>query len=129
MDGRGSAVAARAPNRALPTHTPPTYPPRPQGWADRATGEVCLDFRADFFFTGLFGIYAPPAIEVTTTLTTGSVAGSILRGKGARLGPDGVARLAGIAAVKPTGDGFLDWFLRAPTECLAELSAEFEFGA
>ena len=98
------------------------------GWVEEGSGVVELDFRADFFFTGLFGLYAPPAIKVTTRLSTAGATGSMLTGTGRRRAPDGSARLAGVARVDPTGDALLDWFLRAPSECLAELEADLVLG-
>jgi hypothetical protein len=102
------------------------------GWLDPATGAASLDFRADFFFTA-FGVYAPPAIKVSTTLTTGTAAGASLSGAGApRDAATGAVRLAGVADVAPTGDGFLDWFLRTGegkrSECLAVLDGELILG-
>lgn len=98
------------------------------GWMDDGSGDVELDFRADFFFTGLFGLYAPPAIKVTTRLSTDGAKGTMLTGTGRKRGAGGGARLAGVARVDATGDALLDWFLRAPSECVAELEAELVLG-
>ena len=113
------------------------------GWIRRKTGEVSLDFEARFFFTA-FGLYKPPPLFVSTTLTTGeatrsknnksSDSGVRLSGRGRALddasggGRGGSVALSGIAVVEPVGDFFLDSFLMLPTECLAELKAELEFG-
>lgn len=86
---------------------------------------MSLDFDADFYFTAFGKLYAPPAIVVETTLTTGQAAGSQLTGQGQpRDAATNSVRLAGVSSVRKTGDGLLDAFLRAPSECLAVLEAE-----
>lgn len=109
-------------------------PLRLAGWVRRATGEVSLDFEANFRFSA-FGLYRPPPLFVSTTLTTGEarskgkVEGSgRLSGRGEPLRADGSVALSGVAVVEPVGDFFLDSFLMLPTECLAELRAELELG-
>ena len=103
------------------------------GWVRRATGEVSLDFEARFSFSAL-GLYRPPPLFVSTTLTTGEArggkgGGSVgLSGRGEALGADGSVALSGVAVVEPVGDFILDSFLMLPTECLAELRAELELG-
>lgn len=97
-----------------------------QGWIHPPTGAVSLAFDADFFFTA-FGVYKPPAICVVTNLTTGATTGKQLSGDGApRDLRTGAVRLAGVSTVARTGDGLLDAFLRAPSECLAVLDADLE---
>lgn len=111
-------------------------PLRLAGWVRRATGEVSLDFDANFRFS-TFGLYRPPPLFVSTTLTTGEArseedgrgSGSgRLSGRGEPLRADGSVALSGVAVVEPVGDFFLDSFLMLPTECLAELRAELELG-
>lgn len=116
-------------------------PLRLSGWVRRATGEVSLDFEANFSFSA-FGLYRPPPLFVSTTLTTGEArskgegdgkgsggGGGRLSGRGEPLGADGRVALSGVAVVEPVGDFFLDSFLMLPTECLAELRAELELGS
>ena len=103
-----------------------TTPPTHQGWIHPPTGAVSLAFDADFFFTA-FGVYKPPAIGVVTNLITGATTGKQLSGAGApRDARTGAVRLAGVSTVARTGDGLLDAFLRAPSECLAVLDADLE---
>lgn len=111
-------------------------PLRLAGWVRRATGEVSLDFDANFRFSA-FGLYRPPPLFVSTTLTTGEArskkesgkrSGGRLSGRGEPLRADGSVALSGVAVVEPVGDFFLDSFLMLPTECLAELRAELELG-
>ena len=112
------------------------------GWVRRPTGEVSLDFQANFRFSA-FGLYRPPPLFVSTTLTTGearsedagkgdggggSGGGRRLSGRGEALRADGRVALSGVAVVEPVGDFFLDAFLMLPTECLAVLWAELELG-
>lgn len=68
---------------------------------------------------------APPALP---SLASAAQSQGVLRhGRGRRLGPDGRARLVGVARVPPTGDALLDAFLQLPTDALAVLSAELTF--
>lgn len=104
------------------------------GWIRRGTGEVSLDFEARFLFTA-FGLYAPPPLFVSATLTTGearsksrSASNVRLSGRGEALDNDGRVSLSGVAVVEPVGDFFLDSFLMLPAECLAELKAELDLG-
>lgn len=113
-------------------------PLRLSGWVRRATGEVSLDFEARFSFSA-FGLYRPPPLLVSTTLTTGEAkrsksdkekgGSSRLSGRGEALKENGRVALSGVAVVEPVGDFLLDSFLMSPTECLAELRAELELGS
>ena len=111
-------------------------PLRLSGWIRRATGEVSLDFEAKFTCTA-FGLYRPPSLSVSATLTTGEATGRSsgegsgvrLCGRGEKLRENGRVALSGVAVVEPVGDFFLDSFLMLPTECLAELKAELELGS
>ena len=107
------------------------------GWVRRATGEVSLDFEAKFRFSA-FGLYRPPPLFVSATLTTGEAKGQSDKSSGVRLSGRGEAlrgeeggrvALSGVAVVEPVGDFLLDAFLMLPTECLAELKAELELGS
>lgn len=100
-----------------------------KGFLDRETGEVVLDFIAEFNFTTSFFswvAYAAPPLLVTTRLTTGRAQGKRLSGTGTPIAADGHARLAGVALVPRTGDWFMDAFLRLPDETLAVMSCTWQ---
>lgn len=98
-----------------------------KGTVNRKTGETNLNFNALFQFDAGSLYHAKP-LSVATTLSTEGSSGSLLRGSGARMmNGTGKAKLAGVAQVPKTGDGFLDSFLLLPSEALAVLSADLRF--
>mmetsp|Transcript_13040 Transcript_13040/g.39505 ORF Transcript_13040/g.39505 Transcript_13040/m.39505 type:complete len:264 (+) Transcript_13040:221-1012(+) len=102
-----------------------------QGTVDRGTGKVELQFEARFNFTAsVLGrtLYSAPPLLVTTALTTASAQGAQLAGQGSLMRDSGEATLVGVSLVPRTGDFLLDTFLRLPSDTLAVLSAQFEFG-
>lgn len=98
-----------------------------KGTVNRRTGETNLNFDALFQFDAGSLYHAKP-LSVATTLSTEGSSGTLLRGSGARMmNGSGKAKLAGVAQVPKTGDGFLDSFLLLPSEALAVLSADLTF--
>lgn len=97
-----------------------------KGTINMKTGEANLDFDAAFQFDA-GSIYHAAPLSVLTTLSTEGSSGDLLQGMGNRMTADGKAKLAGVARVPKTGDGFLDSFLLLPSEALAVLSAEIRF--
>ncbi|GBF96169.1 hypothetical protein Rsub_08917 [Raphidocelis subcapitata] len=104
-------------------------PQRFEGTLDRATGVMELSFLARFEFTA-GSLYKAPPLIVETVLTTEHSEGQIHSADGRRLGPDGSARLVGVARV-PRVEAENDWwtniFLMLPTDALAVMDARFEF--
>lgn len=90
--------------------------------------QVDLRFRANFWFS-VGSIYKAPPLLVETILTSEESNGDMRRGRGERLNQDGICRLVGVARIEPINDSFMDTFLRLPTECLADLSAEISFSS
>jgi hypothetical protein len=103
-------------------------PTRLEGYVDRSTGMVELDFEARFMFTA-GKLYKAPPLLVTTHLTSEEVQGKIRTGQGSRLDEHGFARLVGVATVPKTQDWALDKFLMLPTETYAVMSSQFLFDA
>ena len=99
-----------------------------KGTVNVRTGEANLDFDARFQFDAGSLYHAAP-LSIVTRLSSEGSAGRMLRGSGERLGgaEGGRVKLAGVASVPKTGDGFLDGFLMLPSEALAVLSAEIRF--
>lgn len=97
-----------------------------EGFIDRDTGEVQMQFIAEFNFSA-YNAYKAPPLYVTTNLTTEQVNGSIRQGHGTRMNDKGIARLVGVATVPTTTDIFINKFLMLPTETFAIMSSEFTF--
>ncbi|KAL2620163.1 hypothetical protein R1flu_000368 [Riccia fluitans] len=97
-----------------------------EGYLERSSGKVELNFLANFNFT-IGTLYSAPPLVVNTVLTTETVQGAIRRGKGKRLDSTGECQLVGVAEVARVDDSFLNSFLTLPTECLAELKARLYF--
>jgi len=97
-----------------------------EGIIDKASGKVELKFQAKFFFSA-GNLYRPPPLLVNTLLTTESAQGEIRGGQGSRLDSKGNCRLVGVARLAPIDDLFMSTFLTLPSDCLAELSANFAF--
>lgn len=99
-----------------------------KGTVNVRTGEANLDFDARFQFDAGSLYHAAP-LSIVTRLSSEGSTGRMLRGSGERLGgaEGGRVKLAGVASVPKTGDGFLDGFLMLPSEALAVLSAEIRF--
>ncbi|CAK9238226.1 unnamed protein product [Sphagnum jensenii] len=97
-----------------------------EGIIDKASGKVELKFQAQFFFSA-GNLYRPPPLLVNTLLTTESAQGEIRGGQGSRLDSKGNCRLVGVARLAPIDDLFMSTFLTLPSDCLAELSANFAF--
>ncbi len=102
-----------------------------KGTVNVRTGEANLDFDARFQFDAGSLYHAAP-LSIVTRLSSEGSSGRMLRGSGERLrGVEAMAggrvKLAGVASVPKTGDGFLDSFLMLPSEALAVLSAEIQF--
>ncbi|XP_051138105.1 uncharacterized protein LOC127256245 [Andrographis paniculata] len=96
------------------------------GTIDRESGEIELNFKAEFWFS-VGTVYKAPPMLVDTVLTTEESRGKMRGGKGERMQKDGSCRLVGIATVDPIDDVFMDTFLGLPTECLAVLNAVIAF--
>eukprot|EP00898_Chlorokybus_atmophyticus_P005936 jgi/Chlat1/6343/Chrsp44S05906 len=96
-----------------------------KGFLQRDTGEVNLEFIADFLFS-IGSLYAAPPLKVVTNLTTESATGQMRSGVGSRMDGDGRCTLVGVARVPTVDDVFLNTFLRLPTDTLAKLPAQFE---
>lgn len=88
--------------------------------------QVELKFQAQFFFSA-GNLYRPPPLLVNTLLTTESAQGEIRGGQGSRLDSKGNCRLVGVARLAPIDDLFMSTFLTLPSDCLADLSANFAF--
>lgn len=88
--------------------------------------QVELKFQSAFYFS-VGTLYQPPPLLVDTVLTTEVAEGVQRRGQGNRLDASGRCRLAGVARLVPVNDWFMDNFLTLPTDCLAEMNAEFSF--
>ena len=97
-----------------------------KGTINIKTGEANLDFDAAFQFD-VGSLYHAAPLSVVTRLSSEGSEGRMLRGPGTRLDEQGKLKLAGVARVPKTGDGFLDSFLLLPSEALAVLSAEIQF--
>ncbi|KAJ9527028.1 hypothetical protein QJQ45_025259 [Haematococcus lacustris] len=116
-----------------------------QGTVDLATGQMELQFDANFVFSA-GPLYTAPPLVVRTLLTTEDTQGSFRKATGQRIvgsivkwvaagyvvhggrvGFGGHVGLVGTATVDKTGDLFLDNFLLLPTDALAIMSAELEF--
>ncbi|CAK9882890.1 unnamed protein product [Sphagnum jensenii] len=97
-----------------------------EGIIDKASGKVELKFQAKFFFSA-GNLYRPPPLLVNTLLTTESAQGEIRGGQGSRLDSKGNCRLVGVARLAPIDDLFMSTFLTLPSDCLADLSANFAF--
>lgn len=90
--------------------------------------QVELAFQAKFYFSA-GPLYRPPPLIVDTLLTTESTQGEFRGGTGSRLDNQGNCRLVGVARLAPIDDLFLSTFLALPSECLADMSANFSFTA
>lgn len=88
-----------------------------------ADGTVDLAFDARFELR-LAGRMVAPELMVTTRLGSGAVVGRRQRGQGRPLDPQGRGVLVAVAAVPPTGTGWLDRFLGLPGEALAVLGCQ-----
>jgi len=97
-----------------------------EGIIDKASGKVEMRFQAQFFFSA-GNLYRPPPLLVNTLLTTESAQGEIRGGQGSRLDSKGNCRLVGVARLAPIDDLFMSTFLTLPSDCLADLSANFAF--
>ncbi|KAL3681710.1 hypothetical protein R1sor_024666 [Riccia sorocarpa] len=97
-----------------------------EGYLERRTGKVELNFLANFYFT-IGPIYRAPPLVVNTVLTTETVQGAIRGGKGKRLDSTGECQLVGVAELARVDDSLLNSFLTLPTDCLAELKAKILF--
>ncbi|KAJ7529687.1 hypothetical protein O6H91_15G062000 [Diphasiastrum complanatum] len=97
-----------------------------EGIVDLRTGKVEMRFVANFFFSAGPWYNAPP-LFVDTLLTTDYSQGKLRNGQGSRLDTEGLCRLVGIAPLIKTEDPFLNIFLSLPTDCLANMSAQFLF--
>lgn len=100
-------------------------PERLEGQWPAAAGEpVELAFSARFRFRvgpAATPLYAPPDLRVACTLSSGRAEGQRFQASGQPCGPDGRARLVGVARIEPCGDPWLDRFLGLPDEALAVL--------
>ncbi|KAL6757422.1 hypothetical protein V8C86DRAFT_1691158, partial [Haematococcus lacustris] len=96
-----------------------------QGTVDLATGQMELQFDANFVFSA-GPLYTAPPLVVRTLLTTEDTQGSFRKATGQRI-VGSIVKLVGTATVDKTGDLFLDNFLLLPTDALAIMSAELEF--
>ncbi|XP_077248611.1 ATP-dependent Clp protease ATP-binding subunit [Tasmannia lanceolata] len=99
-----------------------------KGTIDEETGQVDLEFRAKFWFSG-GSIYRAPPLVVETLLTSEESRGEIKKGKGERLDGEGKCRLVGVATIEPIDDIFMNSFLGLPTECLADMNAKISITA
>ncbi|KAJ9527560.1 hypothetical protein QJQ45_025834 [Haematococcus lacustris] len=97
----------------------------PQGTVDLATGQMELQFDANFVFSA-GPLYTAPPLVVRTLLTTEDTQGTFRKATGQRI-VGSLVKLVGTATVDKTGDLFLDNFLLLPTDALAIMSAELEF--
>ncbi|KAG6551212.1 hypothetical protein Mapa_007448 [Marchantia paleacea] len=97
-----------------------------EGYLERSTGKVELQFLANFYFT-VGTLYSAPPLVVNTVLTTEAVQGALRGGKGKRLDSYGNCQLVGVALVEPVDDLFMNTFLTLPTDCLAEMAAQITF--
>ncbi|GBG91725.1 hypothetical protein CBR_g53539 [Chara braunii] len=97
-----------------------------EGYMDRSTGKVELNFLAQFLFT-VGSLYKAPPLLVETTLTTETARGSMRGGVGKRIDASGNCKLVGIATVPRVDDHFMNAFLMLPTEVLAIMQSRFEF--
>jgi hypothetical protein len=95
-------------------------PERLEGRWHPEAGAVELAFEARFQFS-LAGLYRAPDLIVHTQLSTGPVVGPRHRAVGVPLDGQGRGLLVGVAAVPPTGEGWLDRFLGLPDGALALL--------
>lgn len=100
-------------------------PLRLEGVLDQNTGEVNLNFDADFYFSA-GPVYSAPALQVRTVLTTEFTQGARLSANGRRL-TSNAGLLVGTATVARVSDPFMDNFLQLPADALAVMNAEFEF--
>ncbi|CAM6099878.1 unnamed protein product [Calypogeia fissa] len=97
-----------------------------EGYVEKSTGKVELNFVANFNFT-VGNLYRAPPLVVDTKLTTESAQGEFRGGQGQRLDSSGNVKLVAVARLAPVNDRFLSTFLTLPTDCLAELSANLSF--
>ncbi|CAM6115321.1 unnamed protein product [Calypogeia fissa] len=97
-----------------------------EGYVEKSTGKVELNFLANFNFT-VGNLYRAPPLVVDTKLTTESAQGEFRGGQGQRLDSYGNVKLVAVARLAPVNDRFLSTFLTLPTDCLAELSANLSF--
>mmetsp|Transcript_7349 Transcript_7349/g.18236 ORF Transcript_7349/g.18236 Transcript_7349/m.18236 type:complete len:237 (-) Transcript_7349:358-1068(-) len=100
-------------------------PQRLEGTMNTITGEVNLNFDAEFEFTA-GPLYKAPPLVVKTLLTTGTTQGRFRKATGSPV-VNGVGKLVGAATVEKTGDAFMDTFLMLPTDALAIMVADFAF--
>lgn len=96
-----------------------------EGVLDLSTGQMDLEFSADFDFT-VGSLYKAPSLKVATTLTSEHSAGQIHKADGQRL-QNGEVKLVGVARVPKVSEAFLDIFLMLPTDALAVMKAKLVF--
>lgn len=96
-----------------------------EGVLDLTTGQLDMNFSADFDFT-VGSLYKAPSLKVATTLTTEHSAGQIHKADGQGLS-NGQVKLVGVARVPKVDDAFLSTFLMLPTDALAVMKAQLEF--
>lgn len=99
-------------------------PEQLEGQLDPASGQLELRFQARFRFR-IGSLVQAPDLLIDTQLGTGRVAGRRHRAEGQPLDAQGQAVLVGVAAVQPSGAGWLDRFLGLPDEALAILRCQF----
>lgn len=63
-----------------------------QGWVDRGSGEVQLEFVANFNFSAAIPRYRAPPLVVKTLLTTEDVQGEQFQRQGQRLNAEGYTK-------------------------------------
>jgi hypothetical protein len=95
-------------------------PQRLEGQWHPASGRVELIFEARFHLL-VAGRPVAPELRVATRLTTAEARGQRHQVRGQLLTGEGPGVLVGLATVSPTGEAWLDRFLRLPDEALAVL--------
>ena len=97
-------------------------PTKLEGFVERQTGQVQLQFCCQFNLS-IAGLYHAPPLEVSTQLTTESIKGKYTSASGKRMDADGQCELVGTTEVPTTSDSFLNRFLTLPTEAFACMRA------
>ncbi len=94
-----------------------------EGFINSKTGDMSLDFSADFELS-IFKLFKAPKLVVETALSTYKVNSNRHKINGMSIQKDGRVKLVGLANILPTGNLILDKFLSLPNEALAVLNCE-----
>ncbi|WP_320674165.1 hypothetical protein [Prochlorococcus sp. MIT 1341] len=97
-----------------------------EGYINKLSGEISLQFESRFVLT-VFSKISAPELIVRTCLHTGKASSKRHLVEGMTLQDNGRARLIGVAEIEPTGSFLLDSFLNLPDEALAILECEFKY--